>query len=406
MGEPPPATTLNPASSTAPALQHYSRVLGRYEGQQPGPLVLCVGGIHGNEPAGIHALQRVFEILQQTQPKMRGTLVGLSGNIRALEVGTRFIDRDLNRAWNPSRMENLESLNDGCAETLEQRELLSAIREIVRGRNGPFYFLDLHTSSAEGEPFACIGDTIRNRKFARSFPVPVILGLEEQLEGALLEHLNNAGMITMGFEGGQHRAASSVDHHVAAIWRALVGADCLRETDCPSAKKAAELLETSRNGLPRWLGVRYRHAITEADGFQMRPGYRNFRALQPHEVVADDQIAGGIRANYKARMILPLYQGKGNDGFFLALEIHPAWLATSRWMRRLRFDRAIHLLPGVRRIRGGHGLETLHVDRRIARWFLVEIFHLLGFRKRRIHGDHFLVERRKFDLKGPRFLEL
>jgi succinylglutamate desuccinylase len=397
---------LNPATSTAPALQHYPRILGRYQGQETGPLVLCVGGIHGNEPSGVKALQRVFETLDRTQPQMCGTLVGLSGNIRALEVGARFIDRDLNRAWKPTRMERLDELPDTCAETLEQRELLAAVREAVQGQTGPFYFLDLHTSSAEGEPFACIGDTIRNRRFARSFPVPVILGLEEQLEGALLEHLNNAGMITMGFEAGQHDAASSVDHHEAAIWRCLIGARCIKEKDSPQAQDAAKLLDKSRNGLPQWLGVRYRHAISAEDGFRMRPGYRNFRSLKPGEIVADDQESGGIQANYKSRILLPLYQGKGNDGFFLALDIHPAWLVASRWMRRLRLDRVIHFLPGVRRIRGGHGQEALHVDRRVARWFLVEVFHLLGFRKRRIHGEHFLVERRKFDLKGPPHIDL
>lgn len=368
--------------------------------------MLCVGGIHGNEPSGVKALQRVFAYLEQNDIPMRGTLIGLSGNIRALEVGARFIDRDLNRAWKPMRMEKLDTLNDNCAETLEQRELLEAIRDAIEDEAGPFFFMDLHTSSAEGEPFACIGDTIRNRRFARSFQVPVILGLEEQLEGALLEHLNNAGMITMGFEGGQHNAESSVDHHEAAVWRALVGAKCVRERDCPKAKEADAILDKSRNGLPQWLGIRYRHAITGKEGFNMRPGYRNFRRLEAGEVVADDREHGGIPAHYKARILLPLYQGKGNDGFFLALDIHPAWLIASRWMRRLRLDRLVHFLPGVRRIQGSHGQETLHVDRRVARWFLVEIFHLLGFRKRRIHGEHFLVERRKFDLKGPPRIKL
>ena len=397
---------MDSATSTAPALQHYPRILGRHQGQETGPLVLCVGGIHGNEPSGVKALQRVFAYLEENEVPMRGTLVGLAGNIRALEVGARFIDRDLNRAWKPMRVERLETLNDSCAETLEQRELLSSIRKSIEGQSGPYYFMDLHTSSAEGEPFACIGDTIRNRRFARSFPVPVILGLEEQLEGALLEHLNNAGMVTMGFEAGQHDAATSVDHHEAAVWRALVGARCIRERDCPKAKSAGELLDKSRNGLPQWLGIRYRHAITGDEGFNMRPGYRNFRRLTAGEIVADDSENGGIPANYKSRIILPLYQGKGNDGFFLALDIHPAWLVASRWMRRMRLDRLVHFLPGVRRVVGGHGQEALHVDRRVARWFIVEIFHLLGFRKRRIHGEHFLVERRKFDLKGPSQIEL
>jgi len=380
------------------------RVLGRYDGQEEGALLLCLGGIHGNEPAGVHALERVFETLRRTKPEMRGTIVGLAGNLRALEAKTRFLDRDLNRAWLPDRLAAIDTLEDGCAETLEQRELLETMRTILGGHKGEVYFLDLHTSSAEGQPFACIGDTIRNRRFARSFPVPVILGLEEQLEGALLEHLNNLGVVTMGFEGGEHHAASAVDFHEAAVWRGLVGAGCLHDEEIPETRHAAETLKKSRGELPQWLGIRYRHAITEEHGFQMRPGYRNFRKVSRGEVVAEDRFQGEIKTFYRARILLPLYQGKGDDGFFLALDIQPKWLTLSRWMRRLRLDRIVHWLPGVTRVQDEPG--AIRVNRKVARWATVEIFHLLGFRKRRIHGDHFIVRRRKFDLKGPNRVHL
>lgn len=375
------------------------RILGRYDGQEGGPLLLCLGGVHGNEPAGVHALQRVFEVLRKTQPKMRGTIVGLAGNLRALEANARYLDRDLNRAWLPERVAQIATLEDGCAETLEQRELLDTMRKLVGTHRGEIYFLDLHTSSAEGEPFACIGDTIRNRTFARSFPVPVILGLEEQLEGALLEHLNNLGFITLGFEGGEHHSSSAVDFHEAAVWCALVGAGCLDNDTLAETRRATALLERSRGDLPQWLGVRYRHAIAKEDGFRMRPGYRNFRQISKGEIVAEDHAQGEIKAYYNSRILLPLYQGKGDDGFFLALDVAPAWLTLSRWMRRLRLDRIVHWLPGVSRVKNEPG--AIRVNLKVARWATVEIFHLLGFRKRRIQGDYFIVRRRKFDLKGP-----
>jgi succinylglutamate desuccinylase len=380
-------------------MSRHPRVLGRYDGQESGPLVLCLGGIHGNEPSGVHALGRVFNVLQRTQPRMRGTIVGLAGNLRGLEADTRFLDCDLNRIWTADRIAAIDTLEDGNAETLEQRELLETLRNVIGSHRGEVFFLDLHTSSAEGEPFACIGDTIRNRRFARSFPVPVILGLEEQLEGALLEYLNNLGVVTMGFEGGEHGAKSAVDYHEAAVWRGLVGAGCLNDEEIPETQHARRILHESRQGLPQWMGVRYRHAITEEDGFRMRPGYRNFRPVSKGEVVAEETANGEIETFYRARILLPLYQGKGNDGFFLVLDIRPGWLRVSRWMRRLRLDRIVHWLPGVSRVEGEPG--AIRVNRKVARWATVEIFHLLGFRKRRIHGDAFVVRRRKYDLKGP-----
>ena len=51
------------------------------------------------------------------------------------------------------------------------------------------FVLDLHTTSASGLPFATVGDTLRNRHFAQSLPVTILLGIEEQLEGTMLEYL-------------------------------------------------------------------------------------------------------------------------------------------------------------------------------------------------------------------------
>lgn len=395
---------MEPGISTAAAMSRHPRVLGRYDGKESGPLVLCLGGIHGNEPSGVHALERVFEVLHRSQPRMRGTIVGLAGNLRGLEAKTRFLDCDLNRIWTAERIAAIDTLEDGKAETLEQRELLEVMRDVLGSHRGEVFFLDLHTSSAEGEPFACIGDTIRNRRFARNFPVPVILGLEEQLEGALLEYLNNLGVVTMGFEGGEHGAKSAIDYHEAAVWRGLVGSGCMTDEELPETRHASRILHESRQGLPQWMGVRYRHAITDEDGFRMRPGYRNFRKVSKGEVVAEDATEGEIETFYPARILLPLYQGKGNDGFFLVLDIRPAWLRVSRWMRRLRLDRIVHWLPGVTRVKEEPG--AIRVNRKVARWATVEIFHLLGFRKRRIHGDSFLVRRRKYDLKGPERVSL
>ena len=36
------------------------RKLGELEGAHAGPTLLCVAGIHGNEPAGVHAVRRVL----------------------------------------------------------------------------------------------------------------------------------------------------------------------------------------------------------------------------------------------------------------------------------------------------------------------------------------------------------
>jgi hypothetical protein len=89
---------------------------------------------------------------------------------------------------------------------------------------------------------------------------------------------------------------------------------------------------------------------------------------------------------------MPLYQPLGDDGFFLAVPVPRFWFELSATLRRLRLDRYFALLPGIRRF--GDRPDTFLVSRRIARLFVPELFHLLGY-KRLDHGaKHYLFTRR------------
>ena len=85
------------------------RVLGRVSGEEPGPTLVCIGGIHGNEPAGVEALKRVFATIASTRVRVRGELVGLAGNLAALARNRRYIESDLNRRWRPGAPEEVGS---------------------------------------------------------------------------------------------------------------------------------------------------------------------------------------------------------------------------------------------------------------------------------------------------------
>ncbi len=39
------------------------RYIGSFEGKEKGPLLIGIAGMHGNEPAGVDALERIFELL-------------------------------------------------------------------------------------------------------------------------------------------------------------------------------------------------------------------------------------------------------------------------------------------------------------------------------------------------------
>jgi succinylglutamate desuccinylase len=377
------------------------RILGRVSGEQAGPCLIVLGGIHGNEPAGIEAARRVRERLAQRSERVCGDVVFVAGNLRALERGRRFIDCDLNRQWTPEKVAALlegEAGGQEPAEHREQRQLIETLGSIVSTARGPLYFIDLHTSSSVGPPFITVGDTLRNRRFAQNFPLPLILGLEEQIDGALLELLANHGFVTLGVEAGQHRSPSSPDVHEAVVWLALAAAGSLGEVPDEEIEYWRRQLAGARTGLPAIIEVRLRHPITVEDGFRMEPDFHSFDPVYRGQIVASDR-RGPIRAPEAGLMLLPLYQGLGEDGFFLAREVRPFWLALSALLRRLGLARTVRLLPGVR-LHPQHG-EVFVVNTRVARLYPLEIFHLLGFRKLRREGDRLVVSRRRYDLEPP-----
>ena len=373
----------------------FPRLLGSYGGDTPGPLVIGIGGMHGNEPAGVFALQDVLHSLRTRRLPVRGRLLALTGNRAALARGCRYIDEDFNRLWVSER---LEGMGKRCAEPTseeqEQRELLAAIETALAQRKGPAVFLDLHTTSAEGQPFVVIGDSLPNRRFAFDLQAPVILGLEEQLEGTLLNYLSEQGHVVIGFEGGQHTAPSAVENHTAAIWSVLTTAGCLRPQDVPepsgSGKPSRRKTPTEQPVCPV-VEIRYHHLIQAGDDFMMEPGFTNFQPVKRGQLLAHDR-HGQIRAPESGQILMPLYQGQGADGFFLVRTVRRFWLRLAVWLRHLRLERLLPLLPGVRR-HPDH-TATLVVEPRIARWFVLEVFHLLGFRKKRQCAGKLLVSRR------------
>jgi len=355
------------------------RILGTYSSGVPGPTVVLTAGIHGNEPSGTQAVRAVFAELERAETPVRGKILGLSGNISALEKGVRFLDRDLNRGWSTAAAEVVLGADDSTltVEDREQRELLGIFVGIFAEAKDPVIFLDLHSTSAGGSPFCAIADTLRNRKIAFHLPVPVILGLEETVNGTMLSYLDGLGHISAVFEGGQHDDPSTVDHHESAIWLTLEAAKTLDAKRIPDRDARYQRLEAATNGAPHVVELRHREPVLPEDNFVMLPGYLNFQAVSKGEVLASNRY-GNVVAPEHGRILMPLYQEQGDDGFFMTRDVKTFWLRVSTVIRRLRLDVLLYLLPGVRREQSDPDL--ILADPKVCRYYLVEIFHLFGFR--------------------------
>lgn len=373
-------------------------LIAGYSGNAAGPTLIVVGGLHGNEPGGAIALTKVSDTLRTKQEQMCGRVYLIAGNTRGLPLGVRFIDRDLNRAWTRENMASVSTpalmeLSEGC-ELTEIDRLLDSILITARSE---VYVLDLHSTSADGMPFATVGDTLRNRKFAEKFPVTVLLGIEEHLDGTMLEYLNNAGAVTLGFEGGQHGSQVTIENHTSLVWLTLVNTGILVATDVPDLEDHRARLAAGSLG-SRIVEVRYRETITADDGFVMNPGFNNFDSVTQGEAVANNR-RGQVVSPEDGMILMPLYQKLGEDGFFIGRTVSAFWLRVSEVLRRMKAQDYVYWLPGVARDPYEH--ETMIINTRVARLFPLQIFHLLGYRKRRWSGNKLIVSRRRHDTISP-----
>ncbi len=384
--------------SSRPQVTEGSHLIAAYGGDPAGPTLIAVGSIHGNEPAGVEALLTISPQLAPLENRMRGRVYLIAGNTRAYNRDIRYIDRDLNRSWTRNNlgvlgMKRVPEVSE-CRELNEINSLLDSILITARSE---VYVLDLHSTSAKGIPFATVGDTLRNRRFARKFPVTILLGIEEQLEGTMLEYLNNTGAVTLGFEGGSHDSDETIENHAALAWLAMVNAGILAEQDVPDLEGHRYRLAGGRVS-PRIVEVRYREAIKNGDEFEMLRGFNNFDPVTKGQILAKN-CAGLIRASESGLILMPLYQKLGEDGFFLGRTVAPFWLKLSEMLRKLKVQELMPLLPGVKR--DPDDQETLLVNTRMARFFPLQIFHLLGYRKRRWQGVDLVVSRRRHDTVSP-----
>jgi len=377
----------------SPLAHPIEREIGRI-GDGRGPVLVVVAGLHGNEPSGVQALRSVFEHLREHDVPVRGTFVGLAGNVRALAAGERFLTEDLNRIWSLDRVARLDrpgANGSGGPEGVEQRELLAALRAVVETAGGPVHLVDLHTASSRSVPFFILGDTLRNREFARRFPAPIVLGLEEHIRGTLMEYMTSLGHVAVAIEGGRHDDPASVASHEAAVWLALADVGCVDPARVPDPPAQRERLGSTRAGVPPVIEIFHRHALDGDDDFRMDEGYANFHRVARGQRIATDR-RGEVRAPADGLLFLPLYQKRGAEGFFLARPVNPWWLRVSSVLRRLGMPRLVTRLPGVRM--HPERRDTLVVDLRVARFYADRIFHLLGYRVDRRVDRRLVVQRR------------
>ncbi len=368
------------------------RLIGHIKGSQEGPTLIFIGGIHGNEPSGVFALHKVLSELREQNTLILGSIYAISGNLWALEKGKRYDKQDLNRLWTPKNIKRLIEIHPNDNEDIaQQKDIYTTILKIFEIESGPFYFMDLHSTSSRTVPFLTVNDSLLNRKFTMQYPLPMILGIEEYLEGPLLSYINELGYVAFGFEAGQHDDIASIQNHISFIYLTLVFAGSIAKADIDYEHHYQTLSNNSLD-YKHVYEIFSRHEIQNGNTFNMKPGFINFQKIEKYQELATSN-GKTIISRKHGKIFMPLYQKQGDDGFFLIKRTSRFFLNVSAILRNIGFDRVLPLLPGVRW--SSDKKDVLTVNLKIARFFTRQFFHLLGYRSKQFDENHLHLKNRE-----------
>ncbi len=181
----------------------------RLAAPQPGPGVVVVALMHGNEIAGAIALDR---LLRSGIAPLRGTLTLVFANLDAFArfdpanpTASRFADEDMNRLWEAAVL-------DGPRQSLELARA-RALRPVLESAD---IVLDLHSMLWPSEPLILCGPTAKGRALAVAIATPDLVvadhghvaGRRLIDYGSFVEPDTHATAILV--EAGQHWEAATV----------------------------------------------------------------------------------------------------------------------------------------------------------------------------------------------------
>ncbi|MEO8901843.1 MAG: succinylglutamate desuccinylase/aspartoacylase family protein [Polyangiaceae bacterium] len=156
-------------------MQSLPESVWRWTGRNPGPHVMILGGIHGNEVTGSMLVEELRRDLDTGIFALSaGTLILALGNPRAIASNARGSEShaDLNRAFTDAR---LADAADVSYETQRARELAPLLASTD-------YLIDLHATNKPSEAFLVLTtDTPKHRELCRLFACEKILHVPETI---------------------------------------------------------------------------------------------------------------------------------------------------------------------------------------------------------------------------------
>ena len=158
-----------------------------------------------------------------------------------------------------------------------------------------------------------------SQRLAAQIGVPCVHGLNEAVQGTLTSWFSSTAGPSIVVEGGESRTEETIRHLEASVWSALA-ATGLMPPDHPFVILARQALAQATEEIPHHVNVCHREKIKDLDFHMASPAGRRFKGfdfVRMGDHLADNK-NGPVRATQDGYLVMPLYQNKGSEGFFLA----------------------------------------------------------------------------------------
>jgi len=181
------------------------------------PEVAIVGGIHGDEPCGVRAVERLIaDDLTVDRP-----VALVIANERAIEAGERYVDTDLNRSFP----------GDPAADAYEN-QLAAELSELLQDCS----ILSLHSTQSYDDLFAIVnGMGEFEREICPRLSVDAVVDAGSFDRGRIFASLPRTIEVECGFQGSEEAAENAyrVAREFLGATGALPGAAREPQTDLP-----------------------------------------------------------------------------------------------------------------------------------------------------------------------------
>jgi predicted deacylase len=295
-----------------------------FEGPGPGPRLVVLGAVHGNETCGTRAIERVLRELAAGGWRIAAghvTFVPVTNRL-AYERGTRSGDRNLNRHLAPTAtpVDNEDRIANELCPLLAAHDVL----------------LDLHSFRSSGPPFVMVGPEDNQgglqpfAQAAREEALASRLGVQRALDGWLetyatgatrrggsaaygmgtTEYMRAAGGCALTLECGQHEDPQAPEVAYRAIVNTLAH---LRLVDAPDPPP-----------VPSLEGLRLREVVDRShpgDTFAQR--WKSFDAVRAGQRVATRHDGGEVVAPADGYIVFPDESAAPGAEWFYFAQRHP-----------------------------------------------------------------------------------